>query len=54
MDSNNDACRNGIVDIICTAMDVLHIIQEDYRLPPSVQPSIFSDPLSMQPLTFSV
>ena len=54
VDSNDDACRNGIVDIICMAMDVLRIIREDYRLPPSVQPPVFSDLPSVQPLTFSV
>ena len=54
VDSNNDACRNGIVDIIRMATDVLRIIREDYRLPPSVQPPVFSDLPSMQPPTFLV
>ena len=43
VDSNDDACRNGIVDIIHMATDVLCIFPEDYRLPPSVQPPVFSD-----------
>ncbi|RVX23785.1 hypothetical protein CK203_000337 [Vitis vinifera] len=32
-DSNSDACRIGIVDIICMATDVICIIWEDYRIP---------------------
>ena len=32
-DSNSDACRIGIVDIIRMATDVMCIIWEDYRLP---------------------
>ena len=31
-DSDSDACRTGIVDIICMATDVMCIIREDYRL----------------------
>eukprot|EP00261_Vitis_vinifera_P021396 XP_010652608.1 PREDICTED: uncharacterized protein LOC104879884 [Vitis vinifera] len=31
-DSNTDACRTDIVDIICMAIDVICIIREDYRL----------------------
>ncbi|RVX18865.1 Serine/threonine-protein phosphatase 7 long form-like [Vitis vinifera] len=32
-DSDTDACRTGIVDIIRMATDVMCIIREDYRLP---------------------
>ncbi|KAL6337903.1 hypothetical protein AAG906_002369 [Vitis piasezkii] len=32
-DSDSDACRTGIVDIICMATDVMCIIREDYRIP---------------------
>ena len=32
-DSDTDACRTGIVDIICMATDVMCIIQEDYHIP---------------------
>ena len=42
VDSNGDACRNGIVDVIRMAMDVLRIIREDYCLPPLVRPPTFS------------
>ena len=31
--SDSDACRTGIVDIICMSTDVMWIIWEDYRLP---------------------
>ena len=31
-DFDSDACRIGIVDIICMAIDVMCIIQEDYRI----------------------
>ena len=54
VDSNSDACRNGIVDIIRMATNVLRIIREDYCLSPSVQPLIFSDPPSVRSPTFSV
>lgn len=47
-DPSSDACRIGIVDIICMATNVLCII----RLLPSVQPSTFSNSPSMQPLIF--
>ena len=52
VDSNSDACHNDIIYIICMATDILCIIREDYRLPPSVQPPIFSDQPSVQPPTF--
>ncbi|RVW95311.1 hypothetical protein CK203_034139 [Vitis vinifera] len=32
-DSDSDACRTGIVDIIRMAIDVMCIIREDYRIP---------------------
>ena len=32
-DSDTDACRTGIVDIIRMTTDVMCIIQEDYRIP---------------------
>ena len=32
-DSNTDACRTDIVDIICMAIDVMCIIREDYCIP---------------------
>ena len=32
-DSNSDAYRTGIVDIIYMATDVMCIIREDYRIP---------------------
>ena len=32
-DSDTDACRTGIVDIIRMAPDVMCVIREDYRLP---------------------
>ena len=32
-DSNSNACRTGIVDIIRMAIDVMCIIREDYRIP---------------------
>ena len=32
-DSNSDAYRTGIVDIIYMATDVMCIIQEDYHIP---------------------
>ena len=32
-DSDSDACRIGIVDIIRMAIDVMCIIREDYRIP---------------------
>ena len=32
-DSDSDACRTGIVDIIHRATDVMCIIREDYRIP---------------------
>ena len=32
-DFDSDACRIGIVDIICMATDVICIIWEDYRIP---------------------
>ena len=32
-DSDSDACRTGIVDIICMVIDVMCIIREDYRIP---------------------
>ncbi|WJZ89199.1 hypothetical protein VitviT2T_008431 [Vitis vinifera] len=32
-DSNSNACRTSIVDIICIATNVMCIIQEDYRIP---------------------
>ena len=31
--SDSDACRTGIVGIICMSTDVMQIIWEDYRLP---------------------
>ena len=54
VDSNSDACRNGIVDIIHTATNVLRVIGKDDHLPPSVQPPIFSDPPLVQSPTFLV
>ena len=32
-DFDSDACRTGIVDIICMTIDVMCIIQEDYCIP---------------------
>ena len=32
-DSDSDACRTGIVDIIRMTTDVMCIIREDYRIP---------------------
>ena len=32
-DFDSDACRIGIVDIICMITDVMCIIREDYRIP---------------------
>ena len=32
-DSDSDACRTGIVDIIRMATDVMCIIRENYRIP---------------------
>ena len=32
-DSDTDACRTGIVNIIRMTIDVMFIIREDYRLP---------------------
>ena len=32
-DSNSNACRTSIVDIIRIATNVMCIIQEDYRIP---------------------
>ena len=32
-DSDSDACRIGIIDIIRMATEVMCIIREDYRIP---------------------